>query len=65
MNDRKVINECIDELEELINYKKSFKEYQFQSLENGGKSRLIINSEQHIKAQLKGVQRKLKEIINN
>lgn len=65
MNDQKLIVECIDDLEELINYKKGFKEYQFQSLEDGGKSRLIVNSEQHIKAQLKGVQSKLKAIINN
>lgn len=65
MSDQKLIVECINELEELINYKKGFKEYQFQSLEDGGKSRLIVNSEQHIKAQLKGVQSKLKAIINN
>ncbi|MCC2087939.1 hypothetical protein KRP69_01800 [Mammaliicoccus sciuri] len=65
MSDQKLIVECINELEELINYKKGFKEYQFQSLEDGKKSRLIVNNEQHIKAQLKGVQRKLKEIINN
>lgn len=65
MNDHKVINECIDELEKLINQRKTSKAYQYQSLEYNQKSNLIINSEQQIKARLKTIQNKLKNITKS
>lgn len=65
MNDHKVINECIDELEELINQKMTSKAYQYQSLKHNQKNRLIISSEQQIKARLKVIQNKLKNIIKS
>lgn len=65
MNDQKLIAECIDELEILIHYKKGYKEYRYQSLKDDKESVLIVDSEQHIKAQLKGIQDKLKAIRKN
>lgn len=65
MDNQKIIAECIDKLETLINYNGGYKQYTYQSLEDDRKSALIVNSEQHIKAQLKGIQDKLKTIQKN